>query len=67
MRILVIGGTGFIGRFLVPHLVEHGHAVTVYHRGHAEPALAASVDHILGTETIWEATCPSSNACHRTW
>ena len=47
MRILVIGGTGFIGHFLVPHLVEHGHAVTVYHRGHAEPALAASVGHIL--------------------
>jgi nucleoside-diphosphate-sugar epimerase len=32
MRILVIGGTQFIGREIVRHLTERGHDVTVLHR-----------------------------------
>lgn len=32
MRILVIGGTGFIGRFLVPRLIDAGHDVAVLQR-----------------------------------
>src|SRR3712207_3141738 len=32
MRILVIGGTGFIGRFLVPQLGGRGHEVAVLPR-----------------------------------
>jgi nucleoside-diphosphate-sugar epimerase len=35
MKILAIGGTGFMGRFLVPQLQEAGHDVTVFHRGNA--------------------------------
>jgi nucleoside-diphosphate-sugar epimerase len=33
MRILVIGGTGFIGAFVVRHLAEAGHDMAVLHRG----------------------------------
>ena len=33
MRIVVIGGSGHIGTFLVPRLVRAGHAVTVISRG----------------------------------
>ena len=43
MRILVIGGTGFIGRPLVRHLAEAGHAVTVLHRGSTSSNLPAEV------------------------
>lgn len=32
-RILVIGGTRFIGPYVVRELMEHGHSVTVFHRG----------------------------------
>jgi nucleoside-diphosphate-sugar epimerase len=35
MRILAIGGTGFIGRYAVPALTGMGHDVTVFHRGQA--------------------------------
>jgi nucleoside-diphosphate-sugar epimerase len=38
MRVLAIGGTGFIGRFAVRELLGMGHEVTVFHRGtHSAP------------------------------
>ncbi len=37
MHILVIGGTGHIGSFLVPRLVSLGHEVSVAARGQREP------------------------------
>jgi nucleoside-diphosphate-sugar epimerase len=33
MRVLVIGGTGFIGPSIVRHLLRIGHEATVFHRG----------------------------------
>ena len=37
MRVTLIGGTGHIGTYLVPRLVEAGHGVTVVSRGQREP------------------------------
>lgn len=37
MRVVVIGGTGHVGTYLVPRLVEAGHVVTVVSRGGREP------------------------------
>jgi nucleoside-diphosphate-sugar epimerase len=39
MRVVVIGGTGHIGTFLIPRLVNAGHEVIVASRGNRQPYL----------------------------
>jgi nucleoside-diphosphate-sugar epimerase len=46
MRVLVIGGTNFIGPHVVTAMHQRGHEITVYHRGLHEPELPAAVRHI---------------------
>jgi nucleoside-diphosphate-sugar epimerase len=46
VRIVVIGGTWFIGRALTQHLAREGHDVLVVHRGKREPAELATVRHL---------------------
>jgi nucleoside-diphosphate-sugar epimerase len=48
MRVLVIGGTQFIGPFVVRQLDRMGHEVTVFHRGQTEADLPERVRHIHG-------------------
>jgi nucleoside-diphosphate-sugar epimerase len=48
LRILVIGGTGFIGPHVVSALVGRGHDVTVFHRGRTAADLPAGVEHLHG-------------------
>ncbi len=46
MRVLVIGGTNFIGPHVVAALDRLGAEITVYHRGIHEPALPPAVRHV---------------------
>jgi nucleoside-diphosphate-sugar epimerase len=46
MRVVVIGGTRFIGRRIVEELVGRGDEVTVVHRGESEPDDLVRCDHI---------------------
>jgi nucleoside-diphosphate-sugar epimerase len=46
MRVLIIGGTGFIGPRVVARLCDLGHEVAVFHRGRTEAELSPEVQHI---------------------
>ncbi len=48
VRVLLLGGTGFLGPEVVGQLVRAGHDVTVFHRGTHEADLPASVEHLHG-------------------
>jgi nucleoside-diphosphate-sugar epimerase len=48
MRILIIGGTGFIGPHIVQRLVGRGHDVIALNRGQTKADLPPEVLHLLG-------------------
>ena len=48
MRILILGGTRFVGRHLVEAAVARGHAITLFHRGRTNPGLHAGVERVIG-------------------
>jgi nucleoside-diphosphate-sugar epimerase len=48
MKILLIGGSGFMGPAVARHLAEHGHQIAVFHRGQSNPVLPDGVRHISG-------------------
>lgn len=48
MKILIIGGTRFIGRHLVNSARAHGHDVTLFNRGQTNPGLFRRVKTIRG-------------------
>ena len=48
MKILIIGGTRFLGRALVDEALAAGHNVTLFNRGRTNPALYPQVDQLHG-------------------
>jgi nucleoside-diphosphate-sugar epimerase len=52
VRVLVIGGTGFIGAHIVRQVARHDHAVAVYHRGLTRAILPELVEHITDSRSV---------------
>jgi 2'-hydroxyisoflavone reductase len=48
MRLLILGGTGFIGPHQVRYAVERGHDVTIFNRGRSAPGLFPGVEELTG-------------------
>lgn len=48
MRILVLGGTVFLGRYVVEAALEQGHEVTMFNRGRENPGLFPQARRIVG-------------------
>ena len=59
MHIVIIGGTGHVGTYMVPRLVEAGHEVTVVSRGQRDPYTPhgawAQVHRVTADRTAQEA------------
>jgi len=69
MRILVIGGTQFVGRHIVEASLASGDEVTIFHRGRTNPGLFPDAEHRLGDRNTdlsalatgeWDATVDTS-------
>lgn len=48
MRILVLGGTQFVGRAVVEAALAAGDELTLFHRGRTNPGLFPDAEHVLG-------------------
>jgi 2'-hydroxyisoflavone reductase len=48
MRVLILGGTRFLGRHLVDSALAHGHAVTTFTRGKHDAVLPLAVERLNG-------------------
>ena len=64
-RLLVIGGTAFVGRHFVEACIAAGHEVTVFHRGKTAPKLFPEARRVIGHRELdlagladgsWDAT-----------
>lgn len=48
LRILILGGTNFIGPYHVQHAIDRGHTVTLFNRGRTNPQLFPGVEKLIG-------------------
>lgn len=62
MRILVMGGTQFVGRHFVEAALSRGHELTLFHRGRTGAGLFPQAEHVLGDRL--ESLAPLEG---RTW
>jgi 2'-hydroxyisoflavone reductase len=52
IRLLILGGTGFIGPHQVRYAVERGHEVTVFNRGRSAPGSLRGVEELIGDRAV---------------
>lgn len=69
MKVLVLGGTAFVGRHIVEAALARGHTVSVFHRGRTNAHLWPDLDHRIGDrdtdldalrEGTWDAVVDTS-------
>lgn len=73
-RILILGGTGFIGPHMVRYAVERGHEVSIFTRGRSEADLPAGVEQLIGDRNddhtalegrTWDVVLDNNTQDHR--
>ncbi len=52
MKLLILGGTVFLGRHLVEAALSRGHAVTLFHRGRSGADLFPDVERVIGDRAV---------------
>ena len=62
MKLLILGGTQFLGRHIVESALSHGHTVTLFNRGCSNPDIFPDVEKLRGDRNV------DANALRgRTW
>ena len=51
-RILILGGTGYIGPHVVEHALARGHRITLFNRGKTKPGLFPKVEKLIGDRDL---------------
>jgi 2'-hydroxyisoflavone reductase len=54
IRLLILGGTGFIGPWQVRYARERGHEVTIFNRGQSAPGMFPGVEELTGDRAAGE-------------
>ena len=62
LRILILGGTGFIGPHEVRYAEQRGHTLTLFNRGKTNPGLFPDIEKLEGDRDGRELTRPSRAA-----
>ncbi|MBE1458185.1 2'-hydroxyisoflavone reductase [Nocardiopsis terrae] len=62
MRILVLGGTSFVGRAIVDDALREGHEVTLFNRGRTGPELFTQAERLLGDREEGDYTALSGGS-----
>lgn len=52
LRILILGGTGFIGPYQVQYAIDRGHSVTLFNRGVTNATLFPNVPRLIGDRNL---------------
>jgi 2'-hydroxyisoflavone reductase len=55
MKLLVLGGTKFLGRAIVDTALARGHAVTLFNRGRQDPSAYPDLEQVRGDRTLGAA------------
>jgi len=54
IRLLILGGTGFIGPYMVRYALQRGHDVTIFNRGQSAPGMFEGVEELTGDRAASE-------------
>ena len=64
MRVMIIGGTKFMGPFVIKRLKTMGHSVTAFHRGQSELASSLGAEELLGDRNDFSTLKQAIDTCN---
>ena len=67
MKLLVLGGTQFVGRYIVRSALERGHEVTLFNRGKTNAELFPNVERLVGNRGSGETPTDLDALKGRAW
>ena len=67
LKLLILGGTGFLGPHVVWDALEHGHEITLFNRGQTNPELFSELETLTGDRYSDYASLEAEIARGRKW